>query len=579
MSTPTYNKFSSIAIGGSNINKVPTTSYGNVSLSVSGKSYHSDASYFDGDISLVGNLNVGSTIISAVELSYIDGLTSNVQTQINNKTTLSDIQSNNNSWTGTNTFNTSLPTSTMTPSASTQLTTKAYVDSAISSGGGSSLLSSSNTWTGTSNIFNNTVQILSGQGLFIGNGQSDSSTQKLRLSVNSSTGKSYMDWTGDNNLYMRIGTTPTTYYTFGTSQLTLIPSILRINNIDISSDGTNGFTFGATSSGNHYFNGSLNVSSYLTTTNNITCPNIIVSTNTQTSSLTTGTITASGISTFNDKCTITASTGTSLVISGTSQTTLPPSSANGTHLRLIATNTADNTYSTITFHANDSTSSNRNCATIAMYKASTWGTSSYPTDMIFYSRPASGNQVERLRLTYDNKAVFSSTIQTSSIDPNSLGYIVIGNNTLTNADCSFYPGATTGQIDFLSGTFSLNVDTTTFNLMAGANMKFWNTLSTKSSQIFSDNNGGMLFQNNNSGSSHTFSTMSGTTSTNQVVISNSGSTINNPLTVNNTISTTSTISSTSSISASSFSVPKGNMFYASSLSGMNYGQVNNFLYF
>ena len=86
MSTPTYNKFSSIAIGGSNINKVPTTSYGNVSLSVTGKSYHSDASYFDGDISLVGNLNVGSTIISAVELSYIDGLTSNVQTQINNKT-------------------------------------------------------------------------------------------------------------------------------------------------------------------------------------------------------------------------------------------------------------------------------------------------------------------------------------------------------------------------------------------------------------------------------------------------------------------------------------------------------------
>lgn len=40
--------------------------------------------------------------------------------------------SSNNIWTGTNAFNTSLPTSTITPTTSTQLTTKTYVDSAVS---------------------------------------------------------------------------------------------------------------------------------------------------------------------------------------------------------------------------------------------------------------------------------------------------------------------------------------------------------------------------------------------------------------------------------------------------------------
>lgn len=51
-----------------------------------------------------------------------------------------------NVWTGTNSFNTNLPTSTLTPSSGTQLTTKTYVDT---KGG----LSLSNTWTGT-NTFN-----------------------------------------------------------------------------------------------------------------------------------------------------------------------------------------------------------------------------------------------------------------------------------------------------------------------------------------------------------------------------------------------------------------------------------------
>jgi hypothetical protein len=54
-------------------------------------------------------------------------------------TPLSVIQSNNNTWTGTNIFNTSLPTSTLTPSTSTQLITKAYADASYTAIGGTTL--------------------------------------------------------------------------------------------------------------------------------------------------------------------------------------------------------------------------------------------------------------------------------------------------------------------------------------------------------------------------------------------------------------------------------------------------------
>lgn len=48
---------------------------------------------------LNGNIIVNSTTITPIELSYIDGITSNIQTQLNNKASLST-----NTFTGTNTF-------------------------------------------------------------------------------------------------------------------------------------------------------------------------------------------------------------------------------------------------------------------------------------------------------------------------------------------------------------------------------------------------------------------------------------------------------------------------------------------
>jgi hypothetical protein len=58
----------------------------------------------------------------------------------------------NNTWTGTNTFNSSIPTTTLTPSTSTQFATVGYVTGAIPA----SLLGQNNTWTGT-NTFNSSI--------------------------------------------------------------------------------------------------------------------------------------------------------------------------------------------------------------------------------------------------------------------------------------------------------------------------------------------------------------------------------------------------------------------------------------
>jgi hypothetical protein len=57
-----------------------------------------------------------------------------------------------NAFTGTNTFNSNLPTSTQTPSSSTQLITKAYADATYPSAAGFASLSAANTFTATNNF-------------------------------------------------------------------------------------------------------------------------------------------------------------------------------------------------------------------------------------------------------------------------------------------------------------------------------------------------------------------------------------------------------------------------------------------
>lgn len=68
------------------------------------------------------------------------------------QSTLDNLLAGNNSWTGSNAFNTFLPTSTITPTTSTQLCNKAYVDTKTTS---TALLSGNNTWTGTNTFSQN----------------------------------------------------------------------------------------------------------------------------------------------------------------------------------------------------------------------------------------------------------------------------------------------------------------------------------------------------------------------------------------------------------------------------------------
>ena len=121
-----------------------------------------------GGITMTGQNNVQlNSVVGSIILNTIVNITSSyitaptetsgsnntrVATTAFVQTALTNLLSATNAWLGTNSFNTNLPTSTLTPSTSTQLTTKAYVDTAIS-GVSAVSLSGTNVWTG-SNSFN-----------------------------------------------------------------------------------------------------------------------------------------------------------------------------------------------------------------------------------------------------------------------------------------------------------------------------------------------------------------------------------------------------------------------------------------
>ena len=99
-----------------------------------------------GTTTLTNGIITNSTTLSPLVLSYLSGATSNIQSQINSLVVTAGVSlSGANVYTGTNAYNTNLPTSILTPTTSTQLTTKAYVDSV--SGAGVSL-AGANTFTG-----------------------------------------------------------------------------------------------------------------------------------------------------------------------------------------------------------------------------------------------------------------------------------------------------------------------------------------------------------------------------------------------------------------------------------------------
>jgi len=131
-----------------------------LTVTPSGSTELTTKTYVDSQVSGASNISTNNTWTgtNAFNTSLpTSTVTPTTATQLTTKTYVDSVigtslLSSNNTWTGTNAFNTSLPTSTVTPSGSTELTTKAYVDSVI----GASLLSSNNTWTGT-NAFNTSL--------------------------------------------------------------------------------------------------------------------------------------------------------------------------------------------------------------------------------------------------------------------------------------------------------------------------------------------------------------------------------------------------------------------------------------
>lgn len=100
------------------------------------------SAYIKRNLTVDGNINN----VPNSKFAYLTNITSDVQASLN----ASGKISGTNAWTGTNTFNTNIPTTTLTPTLSTQLITKAYADANYV---GSGILSGTNTWTGT-NAYN-----------------------------------------------------------------------------------------------------------------------------------------------------------------------------------------------------------------------------------------------------------------------------------------------------------------------------------------------------------------------------------------------------------------------------------------
>lgn len=126
-----------------------------------------------------------------------------------NTNSINNLLAGTNAWTGTNTFNTNLPTSSLTPSSQFQLTPKSYVDFNISG-----IFSGTNSWTGTntfnSNLPTSTITPTSGTQL-VNKTYADSIRTNLLTGTN--------NWTGNNAFNTNLPTSTATPIT-GTQLVT-----------------------------------------------------------------------------------------------------------------------------------------------------------------------------------------------------------------------------------------------------------------------------------------------------------------------------------------------------------------------
>ena len=191
---------------------------------------------FTGSLTTNGVSNTGTmttTAPSTSDNSSAVATTSFVKNQ--GYTTLAAVQSNNNAFTGTTTFNSSLPTSTLTPITSTQLITKAYGDANY---GSSSILSSNNTFSGV-NTFTQTI-LGNTEGVYLNNTNGTSTYYFLLTPYNTVGGtKPYVppstvsfSYNSSTNLLTLPNINATGTSTFSNLTYSNISSIISITNGD-----------------------------------------------------------------------------------------------------------------------------------------------------------------------------------------------------------------------------------------------------------------------------------------------------------------------------------------------------------
>jgi len=159
----TYATITNLASANTNI-ATNTTNITNLNTILTGASWNATYNY----LNLANNLDVYGTLKLNGLSTDVSSTFSNIYSTLGTLTTLSNVLSSNNAWSGTNSFNSSLPTSTLSPSSSTQLITKSYGDTTYANSAYltsslasvystiSSLTSNNNVWSGT-NSFNTSL--------------------------------------------------------------------------------------------------------------------------------------------------------------------------------------------------------------------------------------------------------------------------------------------------------------------------------------------------------------------------------------------------------------------------------------
>ena len=123
----------------------------NANLVVSGNTIINSNCNVLGNINLTRDLVAGAITITNTQLGFVSGATSNIQTQLNTFTTVPTLLAQTNAWTGLNTYNTNIPTTTISATTANQLCNKTYTDLTATTAGTTattSLKGASNTWTG-----------------------------------------------------------------------------------------------------------------------------------------------------------------------------------------------------------------------------------------------------------------------------------------------------------------------------------------------------------------------------------------------------------------------------------------------